>query len=199
MSAFEKHAAQRVLDLAFAAGVAVPPSLVSAVCGLGGGGSYAARAWAAANPDAPVTGCCWGELQGGAEDCGCWVPEYDVEQADPRPPASPADLEVQPRMCGDCAYRPGSPERDDSWMEDALMDAARGATTPFWCHDGIRRPVRWRHPDGRVIDGDPADYQPAQVNGVPYRADGRPALICGGWAAIAAQSTTRNEEHLPCP
>lgn len=53
----------------------------------------------------------------------------------------------------------------------------------------MRRPVRWEHPDGRTIDGSPDDWQPAIINGLPYRADGRPGLLCAGWAARAARTT----------
>nr|MDT0660822.1 hypothetical protein [Micromonospora sp. DSM 115978] len=56
-------------------------------------------------------------------------------------------------------------------------------TTPFWCHQGMRRPFRWEHPDGRTVDGSPDDYQPPTLAGVPFRADGSPGLLCAGWAA----------------
>jgi hypothetical protein len=119
--------------------------------------------------------------------CYCWRPVFDVEQADPIPPASPDDIGVQARMCGDCAFRKGSPERAYEFEEEALFSLADEGT-PFYCHDGMRRPVRWEHPDGRSIPGDPADWQPPMVCGLPYRTDGRPGLLCAGWAARAARS-----------
>lgn len=184
-SAFERHAAERVLELAYAAGVMVPDDLARAVA-MCGTGSYAARTWAREHPDDALRGCCDGEIQD-PELCVCWVPEYDLEQAPARPPAGPGDLEIAAAMCGDCAFRPDSPERADDWTAEALMELP-ATGRPFYCHTGIRRPARWRHPDGRVVDGAPDDYQPLIVASLPYRADGQPALLCAGWAAIAAHA-----------
>lgn len=120
--------------------------------------------------------CCMSAAEDGPAACTCWEPVFDAEQAEPRTDLEPG---TRPAMCGDCAYRPDSPER----LADpyALLYLAN-----FWCHRGIRRPTSWRHPDGRVRPGDPSDYQPPIVGGVPYRADGRPAERCGGWAALQA-------------
>jgi hypothetical protein len=121
--------------------------------------------------------CCLAAAEDGAAFCTCWRPEYDMEQQKPQADVEP---ETRTQMCGDCAYRPDSPERRDDPY--ALLDLPN-----FWCHRGIRRPARWRHPDGRVRPGDPADYEPPIVNGIPYRADGLPAARCGGWAqAVSA-------------
>jgi hypothetical protein len=159
------------------------------------GGSPAAQAWADANPDAESAYCCMGDADQGPAGCTCWRPEYEVDQADPVPPTGPDDLVVPATKCADCAYRPGSPERADEYMADELISYAY-AGRPFFCHTGCRRPLRWRHPDGRVIDGDPSDYRPLIRDAIPYQADGRPAPICAGWAAIAAQaaqtSTTKS-------
>ncbi len=189
MSAFEQHAAKRVLALAYAAGVPVPEDLARTVALCGDSGSYASRWWARQYPDADLTGCCHGELLD-PEQCVCWVPEYAEVQAPARPPAGPGDLEIAAAMCGDCAFRPGSPERADDWTAEALMELP-ATGRPFFCHTGIRRPLRWRHPDGRVVDGADDDYQPLIVGSLPYRADGRPALLCAGWAAIAAHTPPR--------
>jgi hypothetical protein len=179
----EIEAALDVIDMADAMGVEVPDDLrnkvtSAAVCG---GGSYPARAWAAEHPDDPGTGCCWGAAMGGPEDCTCWVAEYDQDQQPPRPIVGVAEAVRQPRMCGDCAYRPDSPERTLAHtalkLEDLPLDGS-----PFWCHQGIRRPVEWRHPDGRTMPGAADDYQPPMVAGVPYQADGSPARLCAGWA-----------------
>jgi hypothetical protein len=189
MSDFERYAVQRVLDQAAELGVPAPTELSNFVCGTAG--SHAARAWADAHPeDESVRGCCEGEAYYGPDRCTCWQPVYDVEQLPPRPPKSADDIEVQHSMCGDCAFRPDSPERADEWLAESLMSLAEKGT-PFWCHDGMRRPVLWRHPDGREIPGDPADYQPAMVGPVPFRADGRSGLLCAGWMARAARVATR--------
>lgn len=139
-------------------------------------------------PDVGDGYCCDGRIDEGPAFCTCWVPEHDLEQqpvdelhryalALGFPPAT-RDL-----MCGDCAYRPGSPEKANAGDAADLEEWAGHPNHAFWCHQGIRRPVRWRHPSGAVVDGDPADYQPLIVAGVPYRADGTPAELCAGWAA----------------
>jgi hypothetical protein len=117
--------------------------------------------------------CCAGAAEWGPGRCTCWDPVYDLEQAEPRTDEVP---ETRSQMCGDCAYRPDSPERQaDPYGMIGLPN--------FWCHRGMRRPKEWRHPDGRVRRADPANYQPPIVDGVAYRADGHPAARCGGWAA----------------
>lgn len=181
MSAFERFAVQRLLDQAKGLGVDVGGLSASSLCQPGG--SYAARAWAHEHPDDDPM-CCYAAMAEPA-NCTCWAPVYEGGQAEPRPPQSAEDLLVQRRMCGDCAFRPGSQERSDEWSEEALYHLA-ATGKPFWCHDGMRRPVRWEHPDGRVIDGDPDDWKPPIVSGIPYRADGRPGLLCAGWMAVAA-------------
>jgi MoaA/NifB/PqqE/SkfB family radical SAM enzyme len=59
----------------------------------------------------------------------------------------------------------------------------------FWCHQGIRRVVEYRHPDGRVYPVPPlaagvdGAYEPPIIDGRPYKADGTPADVCAGWWA----------------
>lgn len=143
--------------------------------------------------DLPDTGgiCCWGAAEYGPHRCTCWLPVYDREQT----PPVPADPVVRPDgMCGDCAYRPGSPEKrgdpDHAGDADQLEDLAAGAGR-FFCHDGIRRPTKLVHPSGVEIPGHAADYDPPIRDGVPYRADGTPGFLCAGWdarrRALAAQ------------
>lgn len=191
MSAFERYAVQRVVDKATAAGVEVPPE-VTAWLDHGSWGTTGGRLWVEANPEDPdpSPGCCWGNLHNGPEGCTCWEPVFTVAQAEPRPPASPADIQAQPSMCGDCAFRPGSPERTDGFAEEALMESTNSLNTPFWCHAGMRRRARWTHPDGRTVAGCTADWQPPIIHRVPYRADGRPGLLCAGWVALAARNTS---------
>jgi len=137
--------------------------------------------------------CCGGAVLRGPGYCECWDPVFDVEQA----PADPQDVRliaaglepaVRPDgMCGDCAYRPGSPERTGAKNHAGsdpgeLDDMARGAW--FFCHDGMRRPTEWVHkPSGTRIPGSPANYMPLRVNNVPYRANGRAGYFCAGWHA----------------
>lgn len=149
-------------------------------------------------PDVGVGGCCWGEIVGGPGRCTCWTPRYDLEQTAPDPEvarwlAAGVQPNTRQRMCADCAYRPGSPERtgDETYAGDAetLEQLAAGGDR-FWCHQGIRRPVEWSHPAGVTIPGQPAAYAPPVVAGVPYRADGTPAELCAGWAARRRALTT---------
>ena len=146
-----------------------------------------------ADPEWPDVGemCCVGSAVYGPERCTCWEPVYDLEQAEPDPQvvrwlAAGGQPVTRRRMCGDCAYRPGSPERsgDPKHAGDSeYLEELAGTGDRFWCHQGIRRPVEWRHPSGATIPGHPAAYRPPVVGGVPYRADGQPAELCAGWAA----------------
>jgi hypothetical protein len=89
-------------------------------------------------------------------------------------------------MCGDCAYKPGSPERqgDSRYNGDAgLLDDLVRTATPFFCHVGVRRVARLAHPSGAVVDVPPGDYQPPVEGGIPYKADGTPGELCAGWSA----------------
>lgn len=144
--------------------------------------SPGARAWADLHPELESDGCCIGAAMGGLGRCTCWVPVFDAEQA---PALVDVDREYQPSMCADCAYRPDSPERASEYEEEVLLDLPADGSV-FHCHQGIRRPTRYRHPDGHEVLADSSDYQPLtdpRMPGVPYRADGRPALICAGWTA----------------
>lgn len=136
-------------------------------------------------PETPTTGwCCEGTAYRDAASCTCWVADYDLEQSD--------DLQLQEvtsgraQMCPDCAFRPGSPERlgdpgAASTQED--LDDLVGTATPFWCHQGMRRVTRWRHPSGMTLPGSALAYQPPMADGRPYQADGTPGQLCAGWAA----------------
>lgn len=134
-------------------------------------------------PDAGDGVCCAGAAMFGPDRCTCWEPTYDLDQAVP----VPAERGVREQMCADCAYRPGSPERqgeDHCAADEADLMELVAAGQPFTCHQGIRRPVSWRHPSGAEVPGSPSDYRPPIVGGIPHRADGSPADICAGWAAL---------------
>lgn len=150
--------------------------------------------WHVGQPEFPPVGdggCCDGEIIYGPRGCTCWEPVYDREQ-------QPVDEQTQQllaagiepntrdRMCGDCAYRPGSPEKngdptyagDPEFLERIASDDER-----FWCHQGMRRPIRWVHPSGVEIPGHAGAYRPPIVDNVPYKADGAPGELCAGWTA----------------
>lgn len=185
-SDLERRAIQRLINKAEGLGLAdqVPPDirLLATDHGPTNGGSLA---WDRKHPDEDVfRGCCDGEMIRGAAYCTCWEPVFDLEQADPIPPGD-GEIQVRPGgLCGDCAYRPESPEMATDFMAEALRELPLKGQT-FWCHDGMRRPIRWEHPDGRTIDGSPDDYQPPMVDGRPHRADGRVGHLCAGWAACS--------------
>jgi hypothetical protein len=127
--------------------------------------------------------CCYGSSIKGPEYCTCWTAEYDADQQ----PIQETEPTVRERMCGDCAFLPQSPERqgafgyDNNGTDDLNELVALGKR--FFCHDGMSRVVRYRHPSGAVIEANPGDYQPAQADGCAYKADGSPAFLCAGWAA----------------
>lgn len=194
MSELEQRAIGKLIARAEKIGVGdqVPEVMRNFVAGEHGSNG-GAISWARTHPDAAdAFGCCVGNDVLGAEYCTCWVPQYDLEQATPILVAGRGDVATRTGMCHDCAYRPGSPERSDGdgYMQEVLYDLARGGE-PFYCHQQMRRPVRWLHPDGRVADADPKDYQPPidRQTGVAYKADGTPGDLCAGWAAIAANTS----------
>lgn len=130
--------------------------------------------------------CCLGAVEYGPHRCTCWEPEYDVPQSLPRLDVEPA---TRAKMCADCAFRPDSPERtgDDRYQHS---DEDPAGLPSFWCHQGMRRPVRWRHPAGITVDAETDGYEPpVMVRGgesVPYKADGSPGDRCAGWTAHQA-------------
>lgn len=133
-------------------------------------------------PDAGEGGCCYGAAIYGPHRCTCWEPVYDLEQQ----PVRPGDMGLRVKMCPDCAFRKNSPERrgDEGYQGDTeFLDGLVMTGEPFACHQGIRRPVAWRHPSGAEIPGHPAGYAPPLHDGKPYKADGTPADLCAGWAA----------------
>lgn len=142
------------------------------------------RAPPAVTDDDPEIGCCWGSVMNGPTGCTCWEPIFDTEQAEPQPHEGP--LPVRPLWCRDCAYRKGSPEREDEYEEEALIEVARTGKRVFMCHQGMRRVVSLRHPEtGRVLDAAPGDYRPPEDGKVSWKADGTVADVCAGWAAYS--------------
>ena len=128
--------------------------------------------------------CCWGVINSGDyRDCSCWEPIYDLEQQ----PVTIAEAGCRTVPCHDCAYRVDSPERqgDESVVgDDYELQRIVALGQPFWCHQGIRRPVAFVHyPTGIVVPGDAADYRPPMRQSRPYKADGTPADMCAGWAS----------------
>lgn len=135
-------------------------------------------------PDPGVV-CCYGAASRGPSGCTCWEPEYDVEQASP---TAGSDGCARAELCIDCAYRPGSPEKSGSDLvrgDAEFLESIAAKGERFWCHQGMRRVLRWRHPSGmvHVPDGAEHQYDPPVEGGVPRKASGEPADLCAGWWA----------------
>lgn len=140
-------------------------------------------------PDATdgIVPCCIGHAARGPGGCTCWRPVHDRPQQPPDLTADPPA--ARPTMCGSCAFRPGSPEltgADNAAYDPGDLQALiNNPAAQFWCHDGMRYISAERHPAGAelvlVAEGDtPLAYDPPQVGGVLYRADGQPAYLCAG-------------------
>lgn len=151
-----------------------------------------ADGWPATDPD--DIPCCDSSAWKGHEDCTCWKPVYDLEQQPVRPHEP---TQSQPKMCADCAYRPKSPERQgdpEHEGDEDLLENLAASGRPFWCHQGIRRPIKYVHPTGAEVPGHPANYCPPMIDGRPYQADGSPALLCGGWSALNRSHDKENND-----
>lgn len=136
-------------------------------------------------PDAGQGACCYGAAEDGPSGCVCWKPVYSLEQQELRLPV--AGSTVRAEQCEDCAYRSDSPERqgDERYVGggDDTLDELIYGDRPFWCHQGMRRPVAWVHPSGVRFEAEGEWYDPPIRDGVPFRADGTPGEICAGWQA----------------
>lgn len=99
------------------------------------------------------------------------------------------------KCCDDCAYRNGSPERAEEDGTDELLAHAMTPGQEFWCHQGCRRVVAFRHPDGRELPAGDGDYRPPvgpEDRPIVWKADGTPGERCAGWAAHASQHANHN-------
>lgn len=126
-----------------------------------------------------VVPCCWASAETDGAECTCWVAVLDVEPTTDVQEGPPL---ARRRMCGDCAYRPGSPERQELGGDEPWY----GLEQPFFCHTGMPRAVAYQHPTlpEPVPAPDDGDYRPYIRDGRPWQADGRPAELCAGWAAF---------------
>lgn len=145
-------------------------------------------------PDPTNGACCIGNASMGPKWCTCWVTVYDLDQQEPR--LGEAGRRASP--CADCAYRKDSPERqgDERYKgsEDGLLDRIVVTGEPFWCHVGMRQPVKLVHPSGAEVDlreVAPGAYHPPVVGTVPYKANGAPGDVCAGWAVRRARYLER--------
>jgi hypothetical protein len=154
-------------------------------------------------PDFPPTNgdlCCIGSAVYGPRRCTCWEPVYDLDQTQPDTTVG-GEPNIRRRMCDECAYRPNSPERngDPQFVGDAefLEQLAADPSRRFWCHQGMRKVIAWRHPSGMEIPDRPgASYDPPSIDGVPYLANGRPGQLCAGWDA-RRRELAGSDAHRP--
>lgn len=142
-----------------------------------------------ANIPAPerAAGCCWSAVMSGGEECTCWTAVLDGA---PTRLVQEGPHLIRRRMCADCAYRPGSREREDRGGDPP--DFSREAR--FYCHTGMPLAVGYQHPalDTAVVPAPTTDdYRPFVRDGQAWKADGRPAELCAGWAAHTGA------RHLP--
>lgn len=138
---------------------------------------------------AELGSCCLGAAEEGPGGCSCWEPVYDLEQSTPIKVIVPGQ---RAEMCADCAYRPDSPERtgDDrhACSDDGELDDIARSDNPFWCHQGLRKPISFRHATlGVVVPADADAYDPPMriIDGrkIPIKADGTAGDRCAGWLA----------------
>lgn len=125
--------------------------------------------------------CCYGVTLDGPSGCTCWTAVYSADQTTPA-----VGVPVTRRlMCEDCAYRPSSPEKrgDPMYRGDAVELEMAAETGTFFCHQGLRRIVKWVHSSGAEYPAPPGGYDPPIVDNVPYRTDGMPEELCAGWDA----------------
>lgn len=148
-------------------------------------------------PDFPAVGndevpCCMGSAVYGHERCTCWTPVYTTNRI-PEPQSGPS--EQRKRMCGDCAFRKGSPERSGdpeyAHSDEGELDALVGEA--FFCHRGMRQLLRCEHPSGAVLKV-VGHYE--SLNYRPCKQDGSPAEYCAGWAR-ARRKLERMEGTTP--
>lgn len=137
--------------------------------------------------DEPLSLCCIGEAVYGPQRCTCWEPVYDLEQRVLENGGKPPEeITIRSKCCHDCAYRNGSPEREDGeddWLDDIALDGR----SEFYCHQGMRRIVAWEHPDGRRIEASDGCYAPPKgpsERPMPWKADGAPGELCAGWSSV---------------
>lgn len=125
----------------------------------------------APDPDLP---CCMAAVHSDGENCTCWKPIYDLVAM----PVTEGPNPVRDHRCHDCAYRAGSPE----WVEhEGIPDY--GPRQRFYCHDDMPAVIGWYHREaGQVLEAPQGAFDPTIIADRSFRADGRPATLCAGWA-----------------
>lgn len=100
-------------------------------------------------------------------ECGTvWEPFRKRDLWDQGANGNPMEMFAEP--CNNCAFRPGSPEREDPARWEELMQEIHLQGYPFYCHKGV--PL---NPDG-------THRHPKKPNGSYDQEKMRP---CAGWLA----------------
>lgn len=157
--------------------------------------------WAPAGWEGPADGvpCCYSTALNDWSACTCWEPVYDRDIELPDMSTEPS---TRDRMCGDCAYRPGSQEKNDhpeALMNSEALEVLAESGVPFWCHDGLPRVTAIRHTgtgEVRPIPNAVDHYDPLIVGGVPYQSDGRAGVRCAGWDARRRALLAQEKQHI---
>jgi hypothetical protein len=131
-------------------------------------------------PAASHNSCCYGAAFTDGDRCTCWTPIVDPE---PTTVVQEGPMPVNGERCHDCAYRRDSPERQA--LDGDPMPYIPGGV--FTCHVGMPKAVAFVHPCGERVEVPPGtendDYRPVTRGDRAWQADGRPAVVCAGWAA----------------
>lgn len=143
----------------------------------------------------PMNYCCYGSASNGPTHCECWVAEYSDDRQKPKG----GDMQLRVTQCQDCAYRHDSAEWNDPVERAKLIAHALGDGV-FSCHQGTPYVVRWRHPEGMVIEaerdaaGNINTYEPLIIGSTPFKANGEPADLCAGYATRRLQYMGKDQE-----
>jgi len=133
-----------------------------------------------AAPEQAFNSCCYGAAFTDGERCTCWTA---IVEPKPTMDLQEGPMPVNRHRCHDCAYRLDSPERQQ--RDGDTMPYQPGGI--FICHTGLPKSVRFVHPCGEVREvpagTDNDDYRPVERGDRAWQADGRPAVVCAGWAA----------------
>jgi hypothetical protein len=120
--------------------------------------------------------CCATAAMTDMESCTCWV---DVVWPEPEPDVEHGPSPLRDRLCGDCAFRKDSPERQAIGGDQLPY----GPQQVFTCHAGMPKVTARVHaPTGVTVRPELDDYQPVSRGRQSWQADGQPAEICAGWA-----------------
>lgn len=89
-------------------------------------------------------------------------------------------------MCGNCAFRKGSPERADPYRWAELQELVENSRHEFHCHKGLAMQL------GKDGDMNTASFAP------PDPKTGR-VTVCAGWINARVAHLKRQQRNSPAP